>query len=282
MVELWLGDLRAPPAAKIVAAVLTTLPLACRTAAPVAAVGLTAGGFALAVVLGLPVDEALVPAFAPLVAVYSVGVHSDVRGLIAAAAIGFAAFSVAVATDPDGQISDLVLSAGAMLAALAVGRAVRTMGFETDTLEARAAELERERDEKARTAVAAERARIARELHDVIGHSISVMGIQAGAVRSVLAPELQREREALLAVERTGRDAVTEMRRLLGFLRSDEDEGFAHRAAAHPQARRRPRRRDAPRGSRHRPARRGRVGRPLGWPGPGRLSHPAGSVHERA
>ena len=98
------------------------------------------------------------------------------------------------------------------------------MGFETDTLEARAAELEHERDEKARTAVAAERARIARELHDVIGHSISVMGVQAGAVRSVLAPELQREREALLAVERTGRDAVTEMRRLLGFLRSDDDE----------------------------------------------------------
>jgi signal transduction histidine kinase len=98
------------------------------------------------------------------------------------------------------------------------------MGFETDTLEARAAQLERERDEGARAAVEAERARIGRELHDVIGHSISVMGVQAGAVRRVLAPELEREREALLAVERTGRDAVTEMRRLLGFLRPD-DEG---------------------------------------------------------
>ena len=76
VVELSAGDLPAPTAAKIVAAVLTTLPLACRTAAPVAAVGLTTGGFALAVVLGLPVDESLVPAFAPLVAVYSVGVHS--------------------------------------------------------------------------------------------------------------------------------------------------------------------------------------------------------------
>ena len=61
----------------------------------------------------------------------------------------------------------------------------------------------------------------------MIGHSISVMGVQAGAVRRVLAPELEREREALLAVERTGRDAVTEMRRLLGFLRAgDEDSSL--------------------------------------------------------
>ena len=108
-----------------------------------------------------------------------------------------------------------------MLGALAVGRAVRVMGFETDVLEARTSQLERERDEKAQAAVAEERARIARELHDVIGHSISVMGVQAGAVRRLLAPEQAREREALLAVERVGRDAVEEMHRLLGFLRSN-------------------------------------------------------------
>jgi signal transduction histidine kinase len=109
-----------------------------------------------------------------------------------------------------------------VVAALAVGLAVRQLGFETDTLAARAAEAERSREESARAAVAAERARIARELHDVIGHSISVMGVQAGAVRRVLPPELEREREALLGVERVGRDAVTEMRRLLGFLRPVE------------------------------------------------------------
>jgi signal transduction histidine kinase len=70
-------------------------------------------------------------------------------------------------------------------------------------------------------AVAAERARIARELHDVIGHSISVMGVQAGAVRRRLGAGQEREREALEAVERVGRDAVAEMQRLLGFLRDD-------------------------------------------------------------
>ena len=76
---------------------------------------------------------------------------------------------------------------------------------------------------KAREAVAAERARIARELHDVIGHSISVMGLQAGAVRRVLAPGHEEERNALLGIERLGRDAVAEMHGLLGFLREDGD-----------------------------------------------------------
>jgi signal transduction histidine kinase len=225
LLEVWLDAFPGPVAAKIAAVALTTLPLAWRTAAPVATVAVTTGGLVLAVVLGVPVGEALVPAFAPLVAVYSVGVHSGARGLITAAVIGLASFSVAAVADPTGQLSDVVLSAAAILVALTVGRAVRVMGFETDTLEARAADLELERDERARAAVAAERARIARELHDVIGHSISVMGVQAGAVRRVLPPQQEREREALLAVERTGRDAVTEMRRLLGFLRSDDEEG---------------------------------------------------------
>jgi signal transduction histidine kinase len=222
--EAWFDDVPGPVGAKAIAVVLTTLPLAWRSALPVTTVAVTTGGLAVAVILGLPVGESLIPSFAPFVAVYSVGVQSTARELIVAALIGLAAFSTAVAADPNGQISDLLLSAAAMLVALAVGRAVRVMGFEADTLEARAAELERERDEGARAAVEAERARIGRELHDVIGHSISVMGVQAGAVRRVLAPELEREREALLAVERTGRDAVTEMRRLLGFLRPDDAE----------------------------------------------------------
>jgi signal transduction histidine kinase len=221
--EAWFDDVPGPGAAQVVAVVLTTVPLAWRTVLPVTTVAVTTGGLAAAAIIGLPFGELLIPGFAPLLAVYSVGVQSTARGLVTAALIGLAAFATAVFADPDARLSHLLLSAGAMLAALAVGRAVRVMGFETDTLEARAAQLERERDEGARVAVEAERARIGRELHDVIGHSISVMGVQAGAVRRVLAPELEREREALLAVERTGRDAVTEMRRLLGFLRPDDD-----------------------------------------------------------
>ena len=219
--EVWAGGMPGPPAAKLTLAVLTTVPLAWRTVAPVAVVLLTTGGYALAVVLGVPADDPLVPLLAPLLAIYSLGAHGSVRGIVAGGGIAVVAYSVASAWGTGGEASDALRNTGAVVVALAVGRAVRVMGFETDLLKARTSQLERERDEQAQAAVAEERARIARELHDVIGHSISVMGVQAGAVRRLLAPEQARERESLLAVERVGRDAVEEMHRLLGFLRSD-------------------------------------------------------------
>jgi signal transduction histidine kinase len=83
----------------------------------------------------------------------------------------------------------------------------------------RAHRLEREQLEAAERAVGEERARIARELHDVIAHSVSVMTVQTGAVRRLLKPDQVREREALETVEATGRQALTEMRRLVGLLR---------------------------------------------------------------
>lgn len=79
---------------------------------------------------------------------------------------------------------------------------------------------------EASAAVAEERARIARELHDAVGHSVSVMTVQASAVRRLLTPEQKRELEALTAVERTGREALAEMRRMVGVLR-DPDEAPA-------------------------------------------------------
>jgi signal transduction histidine kinase len=83
----------------------------------------------------------------------------------------------------------------------------------------RARRLEREQIEAAHRAVSEERQRIARELHDVIAHSVSVMTVQTGAVRRLLKPEQEKERKALETVESTGREALTEMRRLVGLLR---------------------------------------------------------------
>ena len=77
--------------------------------------------------------------------------------------------------------------------------------------------------EEARRAVEEERNRITRELHDVLAHSVSVMTVQASAVRRLLTPEQQREREALMTVEETGRQALSEMRRLLGIMRTEEE-----------------------------------------------------------
>ena len=82
--------------------------------------------------------------------------------------------------------------------------------------------LVREREEKAATAVAEERNRIARELHDVIGHSVSVMTVQASAVRRLMHEDQGRERAALETVESTGREALAEMRRMIGVLRGSD------------------------------------------------------------
>jgi signal transduction histidine kinase len=82
--------------------------------------------------------------------------------------------------------------------------------------------LVREREEKAATAVAEERNRIARELHDVIGHSVSVMTVQASAVRRLMREDQGRERAALETVESTGREALAEMRRMIGVLRGSD------------------------------------------------------------
>ena len=85
--------------------------------------------------------------------------------------------------------------------------------------EERAQRLAVEQEAASLQAVAEERQRIARELHDVIAHSVSVMTVQAGAVRRLLLPDQERERQALEVVESTGREALTEMRRLVGLLR---------------------------------------------------------------
>jgi signal transduction histidine kinase len=94
---------------------------------------------------------------------------------------------------------------------------------ETDATRRLAEQAELEREEQARLAVAEERARIARELHDVVGHSVSVMTVQASAVRRLLEPDQEQEREALLVVEQTGREALAEMRRMVGVLRRPDE-----------------------------------------------------------
>jgi len=104
------------------------------------------------------------------------------------------------------------------------GFALNARAEQADAAEARATEAEREREAAARIAVAEERARIARELHDIVAHSVSVMVLQVGAVRHKLPDALDEDREALQGVERTGRAALAEMRRLLGAMRHDGQE----------------------------------------------------------
>jgi signal transduction histidine kinase len=103
------------------------------------------------------------------------------------------------------------------------GYALRERAEQAEAAEVRATQAERDREAAARIAVAEERARIARELHDVVAHAVSVMVLQVGAVRHKLPRALEEDRDALGRVEQAGRTALAEMRRLLGAMRSDGD-----------------------------------------------------------
>ena len=103
------------------------------------------------------------------------------------------------------------------------GYAHRERSEQAEAADVRATQAERERDAAARIAVAEERARIARELHDIVAHAVSVMVLQVGAVRHRLPDALTEDRKALQGVEQVGRTALTEMRRLLAAMRPDGD-----------------------------------------------------------
>ena len=120
--------------------------------------------------------------------------------------------------------SDLVFIPLRFVVAWVAGYALRERAEQAEAAEERAAQAEREREAAARVAVAEERARIARELHDIVAHAVSVMVLQVGAVRHKLPDALAEDRDALRGVERAGRTALAEMRRLLAAMRREGDE----------------------------------------------------------
>jgi signal transduction histidine kinase len=124
---------------------------------------------------------------------------------------------------PGETASDLVFIPLRFVVAWVAGYALRERAERAEAAEERATQAEREREAAARVAVAEERARIARELHDIVAHAVSVMVLQIGAVRHKLPQALEEDRDALGRVERAGRTALAEMRRLLGAMRRDGD-----------------------------------------------------------
>lgn len=155
-----------------------------------------------------------------VLASFTAGAELDPPRSWAALALAVVPFWVGYAVI-GGGVSDFaavgILYGGSWL----LGRALRERGKRAEHLAERAARLEREREEEAERAVARERARIARELHDIVSHSISVVAVQSQAVRRRLGPEQTREADDLRGVETTARQAMAEMRRLFGVLRAD-------------------------------------------------------------
>jgi signal transduction histidine kinase len=158
-----------------------------------------------------------------LAAAFLIGLLEERRQALVGLVVMLAALPIIIWHDPSRAGGDfvftLLLFAIVWLFAFGLGRKLE----QARVAEERAARIERQRAEEARAAVAEERARIARELHDVVGHSVSVMTVQASGVRRLLKPEQEREREALLVVEQAGREALAEMRRLVGVLRRPEE-----------------------------------------------------------
>jgi signal transduction histidine kinase len=180
------------------------------------------------VVIASFADNSLVPwdiiAFlAGCAAVFLLAQLPDPRQAVAGVAMAVGVEAVVVRNDPHGQIGQFVFISLIFTVVWVVGLTLGRKFAEADEARERAARAEREREQRARDAVAEERARIARELHDVVGHSVSVMTVQASGVRRLLRPDQEREREALLTVERTGREALAEMRRMVGVLRRPEE-----------------------------------------------------------
>ena len=145
------------------------------------------------------------------------------RARVAGGALAFATLVTVVALDPEGNWTDIISTGGVIGVAWLVGHIHRSSSTRTAELRERAERLEREREANARAAVAEERTRIAREMHDVVAHSLSVMVVQAEAAEEMLSRDPERARKPLSAVQETGRTALTELRRMLGVLREFDE-----------------------------------------------------------
>jgi signal transduction histidine kinase len=223
------GQMLADPVLQVPMTAALVVPVAFRRKIPV-----TAYAIAQAVALWqIATNELPLGVLAVLVLLYTVAAYRPRRvsvtvlcvSLAGSGAVGLMFFS----TLPAGlQLSSRLFVAGVMfggsaLTAWVLGDSMRYRRGYYAALEDRAARLEAERDAQSKVAAAAERARIARELHDVIAHHVSVMVVQADGAAYALRSDPQTTETALHAISRTGRQALNEMRNLLGVLRTDGD-----------------------------------------------------------
>ena len=213
--------LSGPLAAEVLVVAGLTLPLAWRRRQPLGALAVVAVALGSQVIFLSP-SVPFVASLVPLMllnfdAARQVGWRA-VAGLgISAGAVAVTSAAVPVMQEPGEILFSAAVIGGVWLAGRYAGGHQRR----ADQMTSYAALLQREQDRVAADALAGERARIARELHDIVAHSVSVMGVQAGAARLSMDTEPDRARQVLLSVEETAREAVGELHRLLGVLRAD-------------------------------------------------------------
>jgi signal transduction histidine kinase len=220
-----------PRAANAVFLVAVCLPLVVRRAHPVLALALVL--VVQAAWTGAYYHGSHQPPFEPfaagVVACFALGLHADGRGLRA----GLIVFAVLVVANAvvlavgDATVGNALPVLIWWAAAIGIGWGLRERQMLIELLRERAARLERDRERDMADAALEERARIARELHDVIAHAVSLIVVQASAERRLLGPDEQRTADTLETIESSGREALGELRRLLGVLRAHGPERLA-------------------------------------------------------
>jgi signal transduction histidine kinase len=171
-------------------------------------------------------DHLFLPFISIFFAIYSAGRYTRAPVAAIALASGLALFAVDSAIDKenDSTLDVVVWSLVAVGGPMLVGRMLRNRARLHEALRDRAAQTERDRADRARRAVEEERERIAGELHDVVAHALGAMTVQASAARRLAPDDPERARRAFAAVETSGREALQEIRRLLGVLRREDEE----------------------------------------------------------
>jgi signal transduction histidine kinase len=217
--------------AQLICMVGVTVPVAFRRRRPIAAALTMALALLLATALGgAPTQATGIVALIALVSgAYMLGARTQGRVLAAGTIALIVALAVDAIVEESQTVSALLFFTFFVVGLpVAAGQATRSRAQLADELADRAVALERAREGEAQAAVQEERARIARELHDVVAHDVSVMVVQAAAAKRIVEREPDRAEEAIVSIEGTGREALAEMRRLLGVLRrGDEDLALA-------------------------------------------------------
>ncbi|GGR44355.1 two-component sensor histidine kinase [Streptomyces cinereoruber] len=229
---LWVGSTYPSvdhPVAYGVVAALFSLVLALRRRAPERMLLLTVALGLAQLALDL---EPFLADFAMFVIVYTVAVHDGPRwasrlalaGGLSAATLAQFRWPVEDPASGPAKVFFTIIMTVPFALAWVLGDSLRTRRAYFAQLEERASRLEQEREAQAKVAVAAERARIARELHDVVAHNVSVMVVQADGAAYVMDSSPETAKQALETISTTGRQALAEMRRLLGILRTGEHQ----------------------------------------------------------
>jgi signal transduction histidine kinase len=167
------------------------------------------------------------PGFAVFATVFGLALHASRRQAAIGYAASLVALSVALAMQPAALVttSDWFSSLLVLTVAFLAGENLRARRARWSALEERNLRLELEREERARQAVEEERMRIARELHDVVAHSMSVIAVQAGVAHHVIGSRPELAEQALATIETTARSGLVELRRMLGVLRQPDEPG---------------------------------------------------------